>query len=116
MCLLQNNLVTYDVAVKCPKPPTFQVLTPIGETNLELVKETPEYLDVAQFSCPEGHVFETYETVPDENGTYNLIQDVYSLNLTCAAYADWMPLKVPKCIRKYNKSKLSYSISDLISL
>ena len=113
MFLLQSNLVIYDIAVKCPKPPTFQVLTPIGETNLELVKETPEYLDVAQFSCPEGHVFETYETVPDENGTYNMIEDVYYLNLTCAAYADWMPLQVPKCIRKNNKSRLLSSIFDL---
>ena len=84
----------------CPLPPTFQVLTPIGDSNFDLLNDPPEYMDVAQFTCPEGHAFEVYETIPDENGTYNMIPDVYVLNLTCAAYADWMPLQVPKCIRK----------------
>ena len=86
-------------AVNCPEAPTFQVLTPVGESNHDLVNDPPQYMDVAQFWCPEGFVFETHETVPDENGTYNMIPDLYTLNLTCAAYADWMPLKVPECIR-----------------
>ena len=87
-------------AVNCPQVPDFQLLTPVGESNIDLVNDPPQYMDVAQFWCPEGFVFETYETVPDENGTYNMIPDQYTLNLTCAAYADWMPLKVPECIRK----------------
>ena len=87
-------------AVNCPQVPDFQLLTPVGESNIDLVNDPPQYMDVAQFWCPEGFVFETYETVPDENGTYNMIPDLYTLNLTCAAYADWMPLKVPECIRK----------------
>ena len=66
-------------------------------------------MDVAQFWCPEGFVFETYETVPDQNGTYNMIPDLYTLNLTCAAYADWMPLKVPECIRN-NQHDLSCGV------
>ena len=101
--LLRNyNDWFYIAAVICPEPPTFQPLTPIGESNLDLVNDPPQYMDVAQFWCPEGFVFETYDTIPDENGTYDMIPDLYQLNLTCASYADWMPLKVPECIRNYS--------------
>ena len=72
-------------------------------------------MDVAQFWCPEGFVFETHETVPDQNGTYNMIPDLYSLNLTCAAYADWMPLKVPECIRNNHWSNINLDIQIVIS-
>lgn len=87
--------------MKCPEPPTFQDDSPAGEFNIDYIHDPPQYLDVAQFSCPEGFVFEVYDSVPDENGTYALIEDLSSINLTCSDYADWMPLEVPICIRKF---------------
>lgn len=78
----------------------FLKLTPTGEFNLDYISDDgPQYLDVAQFSCPEGHVFEVYDQLPDENGSYPITPDVTTVNLTCADYGDWLPLQVPFCIK-----------------
>lgn len=83
-------------AVKCPPPP----FSLEGEFNNDLVHDPPRHLDVAQFSCPEGYVFEVYDPIPDENETYSLVEDLSStINLTCSEYGDWLPLEVPLCIR-----------------
>ena len=89
--------------MECPVPPQFQLNTVMGTSNEDLVNDPPRYLDVAQYECPEGHVFEVYDEIPDENGTYNFIEDVQVVNLTCADYADWLPMLVPECIRMFFK-------------
>ena len=89
------------IAVECPPVPNFMPGTPIGESNLDEVGDPPQYLDVAQFTCPEGYTFEVFDDLPNDNGTFDLVEDVYSINLTCSDYADWLPLTVPECIRKY---------------
>ncbi len=91
------------LAVKCPEAPYVKETETNGPSNLDLVSDPPSYLDVAQYTCNEGYVFEVYDPLPDENGTYYLMEDVSTINLTCADNANWMPEEVPKCIRKLEK-------------
>jgi hypothetical protein len=64
--------------------------------------DQPVYMAIAQYSCPEGYVFEIYQHDPDPNVNFGLIEDEQSkVNLTCASYGNWSPVKVPLCIRKY---------------
>ena len=103
ICLNWEFIYLYDedtlcVPVECPPVPTFVAETPIGENNLDLVNDPPQYLDVAQFSCPEGYTFKVFDDMPNDNGTFELIEDVFNINLTCSDYADWLPLTVPECI------------------
>ena len=71
-----------------------------GQVNLDMVNNPPMYLDIVEYSCPEGYVFEIYQEYPNMSINYGLVEDEQPvLNLTCASYGDWLPLTVPQCIR-----------------
>ena len=78
----------------------------MGESNLDMILgDPPRYQDVAQYSCPEGYVFEIYQDFPNMSVNFGLIEDEQSvINLTCASYGDWLPIEVPPCIRKFRKN------------
>ena len=91
-------------AIECPPAPTFEEDSVTGEENFDYVDDKPLYNNFAQYTCPEGHTFEIFASKPNSNGTHDLLEDIKTINLTCSDYGDWMPLKVPKCIRKFDKS------------
>ena len=86
--------------MKCPEPPSFQRNSPEGTAILDYVSDIPEYLEYVTYTCPVGHMFEIYQDTPNEHGIYDLIEDIRSLNLTCADYGNWFPIELPKCRSK----------------
>lgn len=90
--------------MRCPNAPKYQSGTKVyGLTDWDPTVDEAIYQAVAQYTCPEGYVFQIYQDDPDPvNATnFGLIEDETSeLNVTCAAFADWSPSPVPPCIRK----------------
>lgn len=73
-----------------------------GETYWDPDVDEPIYQAVAQYTCPEGFVFEIYQHDPDPEINFGLIEDeTPELNVTCAPYGMWNPDPVPPCIRNY---------------
>ena len=89
-------------AVKCPSAPKYQDGTKVyGLTDWDPTIDEAIYEAVAQYTCPEGYVFQIYQDDPDPEINFGLIEDeTAELNVTCAAFADWTPSPVPPCIRK----------------
>ena len=87
--------------MQCPPVPTFQPNTVGGESTWDPEIDQPIYEAVNQYTCPDGHVFEIYQDFPNASINFGLIEDETGVvNLTCAAFGDWEPSKVPPCIRK----------------
>ena len=92
--------------MRCPEAPIFKYGTEVfASTEWDPQSDEPIYQAIAQYTCPEGHVFEIYqEPVPDPDINFGLIEDETSvLNVTCAAHAQWDPNPVPPCIRKLHE-------------
>jgi hypothetical protein len=88
-------------AIECPPVPYFEE-GPIGERIWDKKVDKPIYEAIAQYSCPEGHVFEIYQESINISINFGLIEDEQSeVNLTCASYGLWLPAEVPLCKRKY---------------
>ena len=108
--LLFYHHVTYS-AVECPPAPYFQPDTPEGETTWDPDVDQPLYAEIATYTCPEGFVFEIYQDFPNISINFGLIEDeTDTVNLTCAAFADWSPSEVPPCIRMYFSDTSSLTI------
>ena len=105
LCYNWNYIYLFDldalcVPIECPDPPNFLPETVAGEIVYDMVGSPPSYQDIAQYSCPEGYVFEIYQEYPDPDINFGLIEDEQSvINLTCASYGDWLPVTVPRCIK-----------------
>ena len=97
----RNDL--FFLAVRCSSQPTWKLGTSIySNTVWDPDVDEPIFQAVAQYSCPEGYVFEIYQhPIPDPDINFGLIVDETDvLNVTCAPYGLWEPLEVPPCIRK----------------
>ena len=91
------------LAVRCSSQPTWKLGTSIySNTEWDPDIDEPIFQAVAQYTCPEGYVFEIYQhPIPDPDINFGLIVDETDvLNVTCAPYGLWEPLEVPPCIRK----------------
>ena len=102
-----TNLLQYRndlfLAVRCSSQPTWKLGTSIySNTVWDPDIDEPIFQAVAQYTCPEGYVFEIYQhPIPDPDINFGLIVDETDvLNVTCAPYGLWEPLEVPPCIRK----------------
>ena len=94
-------------AVRCPTQPSWKHGTTVySDTFWDSDVDEPIYQAVAQYTCPEGFVFEIYQhPVPNASINFGLIVDETDiLNITCAPYGLWDPQEVPPCIRTFINS------------
>ena len=90
--------------MRCSSQPTWKLGTSIySNTEWDPDIDEPIFQAVAQYTCPEGYVFEIYQhPIPDPDINFGLIvEETDVLNVTCAPYGLWEPLEVPPCIRKF---------------
>ena len=103
-CRRCRFLTVIFLAVRCSSQPTWKLGTSIySNTEWDPDIDEPIFQAVAQYTCPEGYVFEIYQhPIPDPDINFGLIVDETDvLNVTCAPYGLWEPLEVPPCIRKF---------------
>ena len=102
--------------MKCPPPPQFEPGSVVGTWDLKGEPKESAYKDEVQYSCPEGYVFQIYQDNPNPCINHGLIlPETDIVKLKCAAWGDWNPPKVPLCIPKVRKFKLTSNFQYLLT-